>query len=71
MSNPMNSSVALGHEGLKSGDAYRHLHSRIRLQPWSIMRELANGILSFKEPAVYLLFQQAAWQAETDLERVV
>ncbi|KAF8526592.1 hypothetical protein BU17DRAFT_62083 [Hysterangium stoloniferum] len=45
-------------------DSYGHLRSGIRLQPRNIMRELVNGTLSFKEPAVYLLFRQAAWQVE-------
>ena len=45
-------------------EAYGHLRSGIRLQWLNIVLELVKNTLTFRDPAVHLLFRQAAWQAE-------
>ena len=48
-------------------DAFGHLRAGNRLQWRNMMLELARGTLTLGNPAVYLLFRQAAWQAEKPL----
>jgi hypothetical protein len=46
-------------------DAFGHLRSGNRLQWRNMMLELVRRTLTLGNPAIYLLFRQAAWQAET------
>jgi hypothetical protein len=46
-------------------DAFGHLRSGVRLQWRNIMLNLVLGTLTLADPVVYLLFRQAAWQAES------
>jgi hypothetical protein len=48
-------------------DAFGHLRAGNRLQWRNMMLELVRGTLTLGNPAVYLLFRQAAWQAEKAL----
>ncbi|KAF8586884.1 hypothetical protein K439DRAFT_1552162 [Ramaria rubella] len=45
-------------------DSFGHLRSGHRLQWRNIMLELAKETITLRDPAVYLLFRQAAWQVE-------
>ncbi|KAJ7272729.1 hypothetical protein B0H12DRAFT_592863 [Mycena haematopus] len=47
---------------------FGHLRAGVRLQWRNIMLQLISGAVDLANPAVHLLFQQAAWQAETVLE---
>ena len=48
-------------------DAFGHLRAGNHLQWRNMMLELVRGTLTLANPAVYLLFRQAAWQAESSL----
>jgi Family of unknown function (DUF6606) len=45
-------------------DAFGHIRSGHRLQWRNMMLELNNGTVALGDPAVHLLFRQAAWQVE-------
>ncbi|KAJ7614704.1 hypothetical protein DFH06DRAFT_1013871 [Mycena polygramma] len=49
-------------------DGFAHLRAGNRLQWRNIMLQLITGSVELADPAVYLLFQQAAWQAESTLD---
>ncbi|KAJ6580988.1 hypothetical protein B0H19DRAFT_1113174 [Mycena capillaripes] len=49
-------------------EKFGHLRAGVRLQWRNIMLELISGSIELSDPAVHLLFQQAAWQAETALD---
>ncbi|KAJ7132331.1 hypothetical protein C8R44DRAFT_611840 [Mycena epipterygia] len=44
---------------------FGHLRAGVRLQWRNIILQLITGAISLADPAVFLLFRQAAWQAET------
>ncbi|KAJ7483148.1 hypothetical protein FB451DRAFT_100343 [Mycena latifolia] len=44
--------------------SFGHLRAGVRLQWRNMMLQLATGTIELADPAVYLLFRQAAWQAE-------
>jgi hypothetical protein len=48
-------------------DAFGHLRAGNRIQWRNMMLELVRGTLTLGDPAAYLLFRQAAWQAEMAL----
>ncbi|KAJ6485650.1 hypothetical protein C8R45DRAFT_278518 [Mycena sanguinolenta] len=47
---------------------FGHLRAGVRLQWRNMMLQLISGAIDLATPAVHLLFQQAAWQAETASE---
>jgi hypothetical protein len=49
-------------------DAFGHIRSGVRLQWRNMMLQLVTGTLTLADPVVYLLFCQAAWQAESPSE---
>ncbi|KAJ6458153.1 hypothetical protein C8R47DRAFT_995335 [Mycena vitilis] len=49
-------------------DGFAHLRAGNRLQWRNIMLQLISGSVELADPAVYLLVQQAAWQAESTLD---
>ncbi|KAJ7708800.1 hypothetical protein B0H17DRAFT_1124601 [Mycena rosella] len=49
-------------------EAFGHLRAGVRLQWHNIMLQIIAGVIDLADPAVYLLFRQAAWQAETALD---
>ncbi|KAJ6458143.1 hypothetical protein C8R47DRAFT_1246692, partial [Mycena vitilis] len=51
-------------------DGFAHLRAGKRLQWRNIMLQLISGSVELADPAVYLLFQQAAWQAESTSDDV-
>ncbi|KAJ6485682.1 hypothetical protein C8R45DRAFT_997491 [Mycena sanguinolenta] len=46
-------------------DSFGHLRAGVRLQWRNIVLQLISGVVDLAHPAVHLLFQHAAWQAET------
>ncbi|KAJ7272702.1 hypothetical protein B0H12DRAFT_1007941, partial [Mycena haematopus] len=44
---------------------FGHLRAGVRLQWRNIVLQLISGVVDLANPAVHVLFQQAAWQAET------
>ncbi|KAJ6561074.1 hypothetical protein DFH09DRAFT_1035925 [Mycena vulgaris] len=49
-------------------EGFGHLRAGIRLQWRNMMLQFITGTIDLADPAVYLLFRQAAWQAETALD---
>ncbi|KAJ7483146.1 hypothetical protein FB451DRAFT_1555198 [Mycena latifolia] len=49
-------------------EAFGHLRAGVRLQWRNIMLQVITGVINLADPAVHLLFQQAAWQVETALD---
>ncbi|KAJ7319268.1 hypothetical protein DFH08DRAFT_1034951 [Mycena albidolilacea] len=47
---------------------FGHLRAGVRLQWRNIILQLISGTVDLASPAVHILLQQAAWQAETALE---
>jgi hypothetical protein len=50
---------------LHEWDAFGHLRAGVRLQWRNMILQVATATLNIAEPAVHLLFRQAAWQAES------
>ncbi|KAJ6485692.1 hypothetical protein C8R45DRAFT_997523 [Mycena sanguinolenta] len=48
---------------------FGHLRAGVRLQWRNIVLQLISGVVDLANPAVHVLFQHAAWQAETPLAR--
>ncbi|KAJ7460834.1 hypothetical protein FB451DRAFT_1141265 [Mycena latifolia] len=49
-------------------EAFGHLRAGVRLQWRNIMLQVITEAITLADPAVHLLFQQAAWQAEVALD---